>query len=153
MSKPSRFFRIISHFPESFKTIRIFSDHFPFTDSFTTIQIFQIISHILDGFTTIQIYPDLLYRGWAEQEPRICVPVPAVPVQNIWQEKSQRICNYLNWFRGVTFTFWIKMYRKNIFPKINSKNYKFSGSFPARYPVPALPRPEYKFLFPVPLNP
>ena len=57
----SGFFRIISHFPESFKTIRIFSDHFPFTDSFTTIQIFQIISHILDGFTTIQIYPDLLY--------------------------------------------------------------------------------------------
>ena len=25
--------------------------------------------------------------------------------------------------------------------------------FPARYPVPALPEPEYKFLFPVPLTP
>ena len=45
------------------------------------------------------------------------------------------------------------MHRKNICPKIKSKNYKFSGSFPARYPVPALPEPKYKFLFPVPLTP
>ena len=45
------------------------------------------------------------------------------------------------------------MHRKNIFPKINSKIYKFSVFFPARYPVPALPEPEYKFLVPVPLNP
>ena len=37
-----------------------------------------------------------------------------------------------NWFKGVTFTFWIKIDRKNIFPKINSKIYLFSGSFPAR---------------------
>ena len=44
------------------------------------------------------------------------------------------------------------MHRKNIFPKINSKNYKFSGFFPARYPVPALPELEYKILFPVPLT-
>ena len=46
--------------------------------------------------------------------------------------KSRRICNSLNWFRGVTFTFWIKIDRKNIFPKINSKIYKFSVFFPAR---------------------
>ena len=45
------------------------------------------------------------------------------------------------------------MDRKNIFPKINSKIYKFSGFFPAGYPVPALPEPEYKFLFPVLLTP
>ena len=92
-------------------------------------------------------------RVWAEQEPRICIPVPAVPVQDIWQEKNQKICDSLNWFKGVTFTFWIKMHRKNIFPKINSKIYKFSGFFPAGYPVPALPEPEYKFLFPVLLTP
>ena len=30
---------------------------------------------------------------------------------------------------------------------------QISGFFPARYPVPALPEPEYKFLFPVPLTP
>ena len=92
-------------------------------------------------------------RGSAEQEKRNCIPVPAVPVQEFWQEKSRKIFNSLNWFKGVTFTFWIKMHRKNIFPKINSKNYKFLGFFPARYPVPALPEPEYKLLFPVPLTP
>ena len=104
------------------------------------------------GYTTVHnIHP--LSRGWAEQKQRISIPVPALPVQEFWQEKSRKICNSLNWFKGVTFTFWIKMHRKNIFPKISSKNYKFSGSFPATYPVSALPRPEYKFLFPVPLNP
>ena len=45
------------------------------------------------------------------------------------------------------------MDRKITFPKINSKIYKFSVFFPARYPVPALPEPKYKFLFPVPLTP
>ena len=45
------------------------------------------------------------------------------------------------------------MHRKNIFPKINSKNYKFSAFFTARYPVPAMPEPEYKFLVPVLLTP
>ena len=55
-----------------------------------------------------------------------------MPVQNIWQEKNRRICKSLNWFKGVTFTFWIKIDRKNIFPKINSKIYKFSVFFPAR---------------------
>ena len=45
---------------------------------------------------------------------------------------------------------------------INSKNYKYSGFFPARYPVPAQPEPEFeireqdipfrhKYLVPVPL--
>ena len=72
--------------------------------------------------------------------------------QNIWQEKSPRICNSLNWFKGVTFTYWIKIDRKNIFPNINSKIYEFCTFFPARYPVPALPEPKYKFLFPVPLT-
>ena len=68
-------------------------------------------------------------RGWAEQKQRISIPVPALPVQEFWQEKKRKICNSLNWFKGVTFTFWIKMHRKNIFPKINSKNYKFSVFF------------------------
>ena len=45
------------------------------------------------------------------------------------------------------------MHRKNIFPKINSKNYKFSGFFPARIPVPAMPEPESKFFVSVPLTP
>ena len=56
-----------------------------------------------------------------------------MPVSELLAGKSQRICNSLNWFKGVTFTFWIKIDRKNIFPKINSKIYKFSGFFPARY--------------------
>ena len=68
-------------------------------------------------------------RGRAEKEPRISIPVPAVPVSELLAGKSQRICNSLNWFKGVTFTFWIKIYRKNIFPKINSKIYKFYGIF------------------------
>ena len=71
-------------------------------------------------------------RGRAEKEPRISIPVPAVPVSELLAGKSQRICNSLNWFKGVTFTFWIKIDRKNIFPKINSKIYKFSVFFPAR---------------------
>ena len=37
------------------------------------------------------------------------------------------------------------MHRKNIFPKNNSTNYKFSVFFPARYPVPALPESEFEF--------
>ena len=45
------------------------------------------------------------------------------------------------------------MHRKNIFPKINSKNYKFSVFFPARIPVPAMPEPESKFFVSVPLTP
>ena len=94
-----------------------------------------------------------LIRGWAEQKQRISIPVPALPVQEFWQEKSRKICNSLNWFKGVTFTFWIKMHRKNIFPKINSKNYKFSVFFPARIPVPAMPEPESKFFVSVPLTP
>ena len=36
---------------------------------------------------------------------------------------------------------------------MNSENFKFSGFFPARNPVPALPEPESKFLVPVPLTP
>ena len=36
---------------------------------------------------------DILDRGWAEQETRICIPVPAVPVQDIWQEKNGKIVN------------------------------------------------------------
>ena len=65
-------------------------------------------------------------RGWAEQEPSICagtgypvpvfqIPVPAEPVPDIWQEKSRNICNSLNWFQRVTFTFQIKIYRNKIF--------------------------------------
>ena len=77
-------------------------------------------------------YLSLYNRGWAEQEPRISIPVPAVPVSELLAGNSQRICNSLNWFMGVTFTFWIKIDRKNIFPKINSKIYKFSVFFPAR---------------------
>ena len=41
-------------------------------------------------------YPQHSARGRAEQEPRICIPVPAVLAQNIWQEKSRKICNSLN---------------------------------------------------------
>ena len=92
-------------------------------------------------------------RGWAEQKQRISIPVPALPVQEFWQGKSRKICNSLNWFKGVTFTFWIKMHRKNIFPKINSKIYKFSVFFPARIPVPAMPEPESNFFVSVPLTP
>ena len=92
-------------------------------------------------------------RGWAEQKQRISIPVSALPVQEFWQGKSRKICNSLNWFKGVTFTFWIKMHRKNIFPKINSKNYKFSIFFPARIPVPAMPEPKSKFFVSVPLTP
>ena len=104
------------------------------------------------GYTTVHnIHP--LSRGWAEQKQRISIPVPALPVQEFWQEKSQKICNSLNWLKGVTFTFWIKMHRKNIFPKTNSKNYKFSVFFPARIPVPAMPEPESKFFGSVPLTP
>ena len=87
-------------------------------------------------------------RGRAEKEPRISIPVPAVPVSELLAGKSQRICNSLNWFKGVTFTFWIKIYRKNIFPKINSKIYKFSGFFLPEVPIPAMPEPESKFLVP-----
>ena len=65
-------------------------------------------------------------RGWAEQEPSICtgtrypvpvfqIPVPAEPVPDIWQEKSRKICNSLNLFQRVTFTFQIKIYRNKIF--------------------------------------
>ena len=96
--------------------------------------------------------PDTQIRGWAEQKQRISIPVPALPVQEFWQGKSRKICNSLNGFKGVTFTFWIKMHRKNIFPKINSKNYKFSVFFPARIPVPAMPEPESKFFVSVPLT-
>ena len=92
-------------------------------------------------------------RGRAEREPRISIPVPAVPVSELLAGKSQRICNSLNWFKGVTFTFWIKIYRKNIFPKINSKIYKFSGFFLPEVPIPALPEPESKFLVPSLLAP
>ena len=92
-------------------------------------------------------------RGRAEKEPRISIPVPAVPVSELLAGKSQRICNSLNWFKGVTFTFWIKIYRKNIFPKINSKIYKFSVFFLPEVPIPALPEPESKFLVSVPLTP
>ena len=73
--------------------------------------------------------------------------------RNSGRKKKRKICNSLNWFKGVSFSFWIKMHSKNIFPKINSKNYKFSVFFPARNPVPAMPEPEYKFLVPVPLTP
>jgi len=92
-------------------------------------------------------------RGRAEKEPRISIPVPAVPVSELLAGKSQRICNSLNWFKGVTFTFWIKIYRKNIFPKINSKIYKFSVFFLPEVPIPALPDPESKFLVPSLLAP
>ena len=92
-------------------------------------------------------------RGRAEKEPRISIPVLAVPVSELLAGKNQRICNSLNWFKGVTFTFWIKIYRKNIFPKINSKIYKFSGFFLPEVPIPALPEPESKFLVPSLLAP
>ena len=92
-------------------------------------------------------------RGRAEKEPRISIPVPAVPVSELLAGKSQRNCNSLNWFKGVTFTFWIKIYRKNIFPKINSKIYKFSVFFLPEVPIPALPEPESKFLVPSLLAP
>ena len=36
------------------------------------------------------------------------------------------------------------MHRKNIFPKINSKNHKPSALPPARTPAPATPEPESK---------
>ena len=35
-------------------------------------------------------------RGRAEKEPRISIPVPAVPVSELLAGKSQRICNSLN---------------------------------------------------------
>ena len=65
-------------------------------------------------------------RGWAEQEPSICagtgypvpvfqIPVPAEPVPDIWQEKSRKICNSLNWFQRVTFTFQKNINRNKIF--------------------------------------
>ena len=47
----------------------------------------------------------------------------------------------------------VKIDRKNIFAKIDSKIYKFSSFFPARYPVPTLSEQKYKFLFPVLLIP
>ena len=89
---------------------------------------------LLPTFGTLgcTFFKGVQYRGRAEKEPRISIPVPAVPVSELLAGKSQRICNSLNWFKGVTFTFWIKIDRKNIFPKINSKIYLFSGSFPAR---------------------
>ena len=65
-------------------------------------------------------------RGWAEQEPSICagtgypvpvfqIPVPAEPVPDIWQEKSRKISNSLNWFQRVTFTFQKNISRNKIF--------------------------------------
>ena len=36
------------------------------------------------------------HRGRAEKEPRISIPVPAVPVSELLAGKSQRICNSLN---------------------------------------------------------
>ena len=45
-----------------------------------------------------------IFRGWAEQETRICIPVPAVPVQDIWQENAVKFVNL--WFD----------FRKDIFP-------------------------------------
>ena len=38
----------------------------------------------------------VLDRGQAEKEPRISIPVPAVPVSELLAGKSQRICNSLN---------------------------------------------------------
>ena len=90
-------------------------------------------------------------RGWAEQEPRICIPVPAVPVQDIWQVKTRKICYSLNWFKGVTFTFCIKK-------KISSlKSIQRFTNYPVFFlpevPIPALPEPESKFLVPSLLAP
>ena len=42
---------------------------------------------------TVQL---LNFRGRAEKEPRISIPVPAVPVSELLAGKSQRICNSLN---------------------------------------------------------
>ena len=50
----------------------------------------------VEGASSAQHTP----RGWTEQEPSICagtgypvpvfqIPIPAEPVQDIWQEKSQ----------------------------------------------------------------
>ena len=38
----------------------------------------------------------IVARGRAEQESRISIPVPAVPVSELLAGKSQRICNSLN---------------------------------------------------------
>ena len=74
VSKPSGFFRIIFHFPDSFTTVWIFPDHFPFSRrcqnhphfsgsfpiSRTVSQLSgfsQIISHFQDGFKN---HPDCL---------------------------------------------------------------------------------------------
>ena len=37
-------------------------------------------------------------RGRAEKEPRISVPVPAVPVSELLAGKNRKICKSLNWF-------------------------------------------------------
>ena len=87
---------------------------------------FQLFSHLFLFISAMNSFCNHVPRGWAEQEPSICtgtgypvpvfqIPVPAEPVPDIWQEKSRKICNSLNLFQGITFTFWIKMHRKKFF--------------------------------------
>ena len=45
-----------------------------------------------------------IFRGWAEQETRICIPVPAVPVQDIWQENAVKFVNLWIDFREDIFS-------------------------------------------------
>ena len=92
-------------------------------------------------------------RGRAEKEPRILIPVPAVPVSELLAGKSQRICNSLNWFKGVTFTFWIEIYRKISSLKSIQRFTNFPVFFLPEVPIPALPEQESKFLVPVLLTP
>ena len=102
-------------------------------------------------------------RGWAGKKPSICANTgyPAfvfgLPVIQAYRLQLSR-----KWARRI-FSCAFLFRKWKWFPKINSENYKFSGFFPARYPVPALPEPEFeireqdilfgrKYLVPVPLN-
>ena len=103
-------------------------------------------------------------RGWAGKKPSICANTgyPAfvfgLPVIKAYRLKLSR-----KW-AGRIFSCAFLFRKWKWFPEINSENYKFSGFFPARYPVPAQPEPEFeireqdipfrhKYLVPVPLNP
>ena len=103
-------------------------------------------------------------RGWAGKKPSICANTgyPAfvfgLPVFQAYRLQLSRI-----W--AGRFCSCISLFGKwKWLSEINSENYKFSGFFPARYPVPAQPEPEfeireqdipfrYKYLVPAPLNP
>ena len=53
---------------------------------------------IFFSFAARQLVPTILMLSWgrAEKEPRISIPVPAVPVSELLAGKNRKICKSLN---------------------------------------------------------